>query len=266
MPHMAADTSQYVPEPSPLNAHHMHQETQKAAADAVNKHLSPVPIAASNKEEAFALAVIEPAISELAVVQSPDDDNLQSISNVNVTPRARPMKRIDQSYYSEPRHVQAPVLRTRRHQSISTMVESTSSVVDWLNRTPGGGDTTTGFSSPASRQASPTKHESAMKSLRTIDESGDPFTTPPRAKGKTSTAIVGPISCATDNFLPITVTLANSRLLYNGMSPQLYNLTRGGTCMPSAEEALHLDNLPFIETCRTIIPKNYGVIKLVGVS
>ncbi|KAI9644357.1 hypothetical protein NHQ30_007714 [Ciborinia camelliae] len=163
---------------------------------------------------------------------------------------------------SEPRANFTPMLRSSRGKSITTSVDRAQQVNDWVQNTP--------TRASLSRQNSITSeviiddtpkmstfNHAAQRHLNRSLE---------RTPGAAGAPVFTPRPLSVNPFNPIT-TLApfspNSRFgRAPGMSPLLRELTRNGTVIPTAEEALEMRFMPFEEYCRAARPAQWGVMKI----
>ncbi|PQE21292.1 hypothetical protein CJF32_00006429 [Rutstroemia sp. NJR-2017a WRK4] len=176
------------------------------------------------------------------------------------------------SFSSEPRPNSTPLLRSRRGQSVTAVsADRHQSVADWVNETP----TRTTRSSTTSSVMLDTTRTPAPMLEQIIEAGGESKENTPgeRSKlpaidtgnGKGNVMIPAPRALAVNPFNTVN-TLApytGSRFApAAGMSPLLRSLTRNGTYVPTADEALDSHYLPFVEYCRQTKPAQWGVIKI----
>ncbi|ESZ91616.1 hypothetical protein SBOR_8015 [Sclerotinia borealis F-4128] len=163
---------------------------------------------------------------------------------------------------SEPRANFTPMLRSSRGKTITASADRAQQVNDWVQNTPTRGS--------FSRENSITgdgvvEVDNTPKMLDFIAEGVErdvngSHERMPGAAGFT------PRPLAINPFNPITALTSfspNSRFgAGGGMSSLLRELTRNGTSVPTADEALDMRFLPFEEYCRQAKPVQWGVMRI----
>ena len=182
------------------------------------------------------------------------------------TPRGRALA--NQPFASEPRFIDnGPPLRTRRNQSIANI--DTGSISSWLEMTPVGLRGPSRASRPSSdsrRQSSPPKMlTNGPAFLPIAEEKSDEHSKAHVQRSVRGTMQeIGLVAAPNPAFVSTSGGIGMPKR--HGMSTQLRILTNNGTTMPSAEEALMMNTLPFAETARLAKPATYGVMKITNVS
>ncbi|KAM3075932.1 hypothetical protein ACMFMF_005278 [Clarireedia jacksonii] len=187
-----------------------------------------------------------------------------SVDNTPITDRRK-------SFSSEPRPNSTPMLRSRRGQSVTAAsADRLQSVTDWVNETP----TRTTRSSNGSSTMVDMARTPAPKMMEQIVENGgeskentpDDRSKPLAVETTNSNALVPaprPLAVNPFNTVNTLTPYAGTRFTTAvGMSSLLRSLTRNGTRVPTADEALDSHYLPFVEYCRQAKPARWGVIKI----
>ncbi|APA12034.1 hypothetical protein sscle_08g068040 [Sclerotinia sclerotiorum 1980 UF-70] len=158
---------------------------------------------------------------------------------------------------SEPRPSFTPLLRSSRGKSITASVDRAQHVNDWVQNTPTRGTSSheNSITSEVVIDNTPKMlHYDGGKSERSINGSHD---------GMLGASTFTPRPLTVNPFNPITALTPfspNSRFgAAGGMSPLLRELTRNGTTVPTADEALEMRFMPFEEYCRQSKPVQWGI-------
>jgi hypothetical protein len=207
----------------------------------------------------------QPVSQTVSQIASEDDTKSLSYSELG-SPTPAPKARKEVGFASEIRSAQTPTLRSRRGQSIQTPATDPThnTTAEWLNKLE---------SRPPPKMnmelienAISAHEENKFKSPHGSDIFTSAAKRTPTSIARPSSVIRGPPPLINNMFGAHHLTMPKPNL-GEAMSPALMKLTNGARCLPTVEQALDLNNLPFAEYCRFKKPgHDFGVVKLRNVS